>query len=208
MLSFPLFMQYAYGCFIICNTILQLTILGEKDSTTIIGLCGYSGIVFAQMSAYHWLGNEIICQSDKITESCSLSKWYNLNVKCQKYLIVLMERAKRQLTISLYGLVFVSLASLAVGDRDSSTMIGLCGYSGIVLAQMSAYHWLGNEIIFKSDRIIEACFLSEWYNLSLKCQRYLITLMERAKRPLCISLYDLVFVSFASLGVFRTQPSP
>ncbi|GJQ66193.1 Or85e [Trypoxylus dichotomus] len=124
LLAFPLIIQYAYGSFILC-IILQLTILGEKDATTVMGLCGYASIIFAQMSAYHWLGNEIIYKSDKIIEAVFLSKWYNFNLKCQKYLVILMERAKRTLAISLYKLVFVSLASLAAVVRGSYSVFAL-----------------------------------------------------------------------------------
>nr|QBB72958.1 odorant receptor [Protaetia brevitarsis] len=113
-LSLPLLFQYASGCFIICNTIIQITILNERDSRTIIGMCGYSGIVFAQMSFYHWLGNEIIFKSDKIIEASYTSNWYELDIRSRKCILLLMERAKRTTAIKLYDLVFVSLESLGV----------------------------------------------------------------------------------------------
>ncbi|GJQ66194.1 hypothetical protein Trydic_g4253 [Trypoxylus dichotomus] len=125
LLSLPLLIQYVSGCFIICNTILQITILGERDSRTIIGLCGYSGIVFAQMSFYHWLGNEVIFKSNKIIESCFLSKWYKLDLKSQKHVLILMERAKKPLSITLYNLVFVSLESLGVVARWAYSLFAL-----------------------------------------------------------------------------------
>ncbi|GJQ66185.1 hypothetical protein Trydic_g4245 [Trypoxylus dichotomus] len=99
--------------------------LGERDAATVMGLCVYSSVVFVQMSSYHWLGNEVIYKSDKIIEAVFLSKWYNFNLRCQKYLIILMERAKRTLTISLYKLVFVSLASLGAVVRGSYSVFAL-----------------------------------------------------------------------------------
>ncbi|GJQ66208.1 hypothetical protein Trydic_g4266 [Trypoxylus dichotomus] len=89
----------------------------------------------------------------------------------------------------------------AESKRDSTNIIGLCGYSAIVFAQMSVYHWLGNEIIYKSNKITEACYLSNWYELDVTSQKSIILLMERAKRPLAVTLYKLVVVSLTSLGV-------
>lgn len=93
---------------------------------------GYCSVTFAQMTAYHWLANEItfmvwfhkkcpilyctqrftFLQSNKITESCYLSKWYKADLLSQKTLTVLMERAKRPLIMELNGFVHISLDSL------------------------------------------------------------------------------------------------
>ncbi|GJQ66211.1 hypothetical protein Trydic_g4269 [Trypoxylus dichotomus] len=131
LVSFPLFVQYTCGCFILCNTILQLTILTravcmlieihlfkrEPGSMNAISMCGNAGITFAQMAAYHWMGNEIVFKSEKIIESSYVSKWYQLDVRSQKILLMLMERAKRPLTVKLYQFVFISLDSLGVMVR-------------------------------------------------------------------------------------------
>ncbi|KAK9731036.1 7tm Odorant receptor [Popillia japonica] len=63
--------------------------------------------------------------SGKIVESCYLSNWYELNLKSQKFLIILMERAKRPLAMHLYKLVFLSLESLAVIVQWSYSLFAL-----------------------------------------------------------------------------------
>lgn len=56
-------------------------------------------------------------------------------------------------------------------------------------------------LFFQSDKIMEACYLSQWYKLEKRSGRSLLLLMERAKRPLVIQLYNIVFISLESLAV-------
>ncbi|KAK9681289.1 7tm Odorant receptor [Popillia japonica] len=92
----------------------------------------------------------------------------------------------------------------------TADMIGLISYSSATFSQLVLYHWLGNEIMFKSTKIIESCYLSEWYQLSKTSQKSLMLLMERAKRPLVIELakrplvielYSLIYISLDTLAV-------
>lgn len=60
-----------------------------------------------------------------------------------------------------------------------------------------------NLILLQSTKIIESCYLSEWYQLSKTSQKSLMLLMERAKRPLVIELYSLIYISLDTLAVVR-----
>ncbi|KAK9731034.1 7tm Odorant receptor [Popillia japonica] len=114
LLSLPLFIQYCCGCLIVCNTILQLTFSNNIDTTDGVNLITYSAATLSQLVLYHWMGNEIMFKSNKIIESCYLSQWYQLNPYCQKFILMLMESAKRPLVIEVYSLVHISVDSLAV----------------------------------------------------------------------------------------------
>ncbi|GJQ66210.1 hypothetical protein Trydic_g4268 [Trypoxylus dichotomus] len=310
----------------------------EPGSMNSLSICIYAGIVFAQMATYHWVGNEILIKSEKIIESSYVSKWYQLDVKAQKILLLLMERAKRPLIVKLYFIVsltayiligsflpllvdislsipapfdtgkydiiykvahffatgylafntlgldmlFLTLLSICVAQLNilqerlskvledarkeckSNTKLTLevhsilrdivilhetinrfalkisvllsfplfiqytCGcfilcntvlqltvlrepgsmtslsmgvHAGVTFAQMAGYHWIGNEVIFKSEKIIESSYISKWYQLDLKEQKILLLLMERAKRPLIVKVYKFIFISLDSLGV-------
>ncbi|GJQ66199.1 hypothetical protein Trydic_g4258 [Trypoxylus dichotomus] len=124
-LSFPLLTQYVCGSFVICYSVVQLTLMEQENTASVIKIMVYAGITFFQMAAYHWLGNEITYKSNKIIESVYLSQWYQISKKSQKTLILLMERAKRPLTIQLYKLVIVSLDSLGVIIRWSYSIFAL-----------------------------------------------------------------------------------
>ncbi|GJQ66197.1 hypothetical protein Trydic_g4256 [Trypoxylus dichotomus] len=52
------------------------------------------------------------CLSDEITTSCYFSSWYKLSISSRKSLLLIMERAKRPLTIRLYNYVLLDLDSL------------------------------------------------------------------------------------------------
>ncbi|KAK9718502.1 7tm Odorant receptor [Popillia japonica] len=107
--------------------------------------------------------------------------------------------------INRISATWTSLILPILENTNFVKIIGLCGYSSTIFAQMTAYHWLANEIIFKSEKIIESCYLSSWYKLDVRSQKYLLLLTERAKRPLIITVYKIVFISLASLGVVRKQ---
>ncbi|KAK9703328.1 7tm Odorant receptor [Popillia japonica] len=124
-LALPLFIQYTCGCFIICNAILQLTIMKGKTTIDTVTIITYTCVTFSQLAAYHWLGNEVMYKSNNVIEACYLSKWYTLDDKSQKCLLLLMERAKRPLLIKSYSIVYISLESLAVIVRWSYSLFAL-----------------------------------------------------------------------------------
>ncbi|KAJ8943735.1 hypothetical protein NQ318_007183 [Aromia moschata] len=54
----------------------------------------------------------------------------------------------------------------------------------------------------QSDSIVNAIYMSEWYNYDNKSKKALITLMERAKRPMVVTagkLLDLSLVTFTTI---------
>ncbi|GJQ66182.1 hypothetical protein Trydic_g4242 [Trypoxylus dichotomus] len=99
--------------------------MGIQGTIDIIILAAYVAVTFSQMTIYHWLGNEVIFKSNKITESCYLSKWYKMEKTSKTSLLVLMERAKRPLAIKVYNLISISLESLAVIVRWSYSLFAL-----------------------------------------------------------------------------------
>ncbi|KAK9703353.1 7tm Odorant receptor [Popillia japonica] len=200
-LSLPLFVQYSCGCFIICNAILQLAIVENSNTTNTISILMYTCVNFSQLAAYHWLGNEIMYKSNKVGEACYRSKWYLLDRRSQKCILLLMERAKKPLIIQLYTIVYISLESLTVHGKTTADTLTIVAYTCVTFSQLAAYHWLGNEIMHKSNNVIEACYLSKWYRLDGKSQKGILLLMERAKRPLIIKSYTIIYISLESLAI-------
>ncbi|KAK9709414.1 7tm Odorant receptor [Popillia japonica] len=84
---------------------------------------------------------------------------------------------------------------------NTTDVISLIAYSAATFSQLVLYHWIGNEIMYKSNKIIESCYLSQWYQLSVYSQKFMLLLMERAKRPLVVEVYSLVHISVDSLAV-------
>ncbi|GJQ66196.1 hypothetical protein Trydic_g4255 [Trypoxylus dichotomus] len=125
LLAFPLFVQYISGCFAICNTIVRITILRDSDVTALIGLGSYTCLIFAQMAIYHWLANEIIFNSVEVSESCYISTWYEMDIRHQRSLLLVMQRSQRPLMIQLYGFIDISLQSFGVVIRWSYSLFAL-----------------------------------------------------------------------------------
>ncbi|KAK9730325.1 7tm Odorant receptor [Popillia japonica] len=123
--SFPLSLQYFCGCFLICSIILQLTILDQTDTFSLLSIISIATIIFSQLACYHWLGNEIALKSSNIIEACYLSNWYNLNHESQMTLLLLMENAKQPLPVQLYKIIHISLESLGVIFRWSYSLFAL-----------------------------------------------------------------------------------
>ncbi|KAK9718568.1 7tm Odorant receptor [Popillia japonica] len=124
MISFPLLIQYLFGCFLICYTMVQLTFT-NKGIVNMMSICGYACVMFFELLAYHWIGHEIMDKSVKIIESSYLSVWYELDKKSKKTLMLLMERAKRPLLIQPYKFVVITLDSLGVIVRWSYSLFAL-----------------------------------------------------------------------------------
>ncbi|KAK9703329.1 7tm Odorant receptor [Popillia japonica] len=55
--------------------------------------------------------------------------------------------------------------------------------------------------MYLSNKVIDACYLSKWYTLDRRSQKIIVLLMERARKPLIIKLYTIVYISLESLTV-------
>nr|AWT23255.1 OR1 [Hycleus cichorii]AWT23256.1 OR6 [Hycleus cichorii] len=81
-------------------------------SVQFINLLFYFTAMLVQLWMYCWFGNEIILKSIQVGDACYNSKWYELDSKLIKnYVFLIMERCKRPIAISVYGLATLSLTS-------------------------------------------------------------------------------------------------
>ncbi|XP_066245772.1 odorant receptor 94a-like [Euwallacea similis] len=75
-------------------------------------------------------------------------------------------------------------------------------YLTAMLCQLGLYCWYGNEIIFESYGIGNACYESDWTNCGPQAKRMLFIIMEGSKRPLRMragKFSDLSLASFTSV---------
>ncbi|KAK9731035.1 7tm Odorant receptor [Popillia japonica] len=148
----------------------------NTDTISILTVVTYAGVTFFQLSAYHYLGNEITYQDTSVVSIISICGYASVTF-------------------------FQLLAAHIFQDTSVVSIISICGYASVTFFQLLAYHWIGHEIMEKSVKIIESSYLSMWYELDQKSKKTLILLTERAKRPLLIQPYKFVFISLDSLGV-------
>ncbi|KAF2904110.1 hypothetical protein ILUMI_02063, partial [Ignelater luminosus] len=110
-------------------------------------------------------------------------------------------------TIALFG-QFVTSAMITCNTifnliliPISTQQIMLADYFVGILVQLFIYCWYGNEIIVKSLKIKDACYMSQWYAIDTKVCKYLFIMMERSKRPLritAIKISTLSLIAFAA----------
>lgn len=70
-------------------------------------------------------------------------------------------------------------------------------FMGCIAFESFSYTYYGNRILTTTDSITNAVYFSPWYVMPLKYRRYLITLMERAKRRSIITAGKLFEMNLA-----------
>ncbi|KAK9739727.1 7tm Odorant receptor [Popillia japonica] len=68
-----------------------------------------------------------------------------------------------------------------------------------VLTQLSFYHWFGNQIIEKSNKIGESLYMSKWDQCDAENRKIITIILERSKQPLALTVYKFTNVSLVSL---------
>ncbi|KAF2894897.1 hypothetical protein ILUMI_11275, partial [Ignelater luminosus] len=68
-----------------------------------------------------------------------------------------------------------------------------------VVIELTNFCIPGNEIILQSEKIRDACYMSEWTNCGPSVRRTLFIIMERSKRPLRLTAAKFVVLSLSSL---------
>ncbi|KAF2896167.1 hypothetical protein ILUMI_10008, partial [Ignelater luminosus] len=82
----------------------------------------------------------------------------------------------------------------------SSQLFMLTNYLIIILVQLFIYCWYGNEIIFKSVQVREACYMTNWELSGNEVRKYLFLIMERSKRPLKITTMKYSVLSLTTFA--------
>uniref|UniRef100_R9PST7 Odorant receptor n=1 Tax=Dendroctonus ponderosae TaxID=77166 RepID=R9PST7_DENPD len=70
-------------------------------------------------------------------------------------------------------------------------------YLFCMMFQLVLYCWYGHMLMEESNRITEACYAINWHEMKIGQQKMLITIMERAKKPIALK----------ALGIFRLNLS-
>lgn len=76
----------------------------------------------------------------------------------------------------------------------------LINYAGAVLFQNYINCYYGNEVIIQSDSIANAAYLSGWQysENNSKLKPYLLILMQRARRPMALTIGKFSYLSLAT----------
>nr|QBB72969.1 odorant receptor [Protaetia brevitarsis] len=84
-----------------------------------------------------------------------------------------------------------------------STQFIRCSWLAVnALLQSFLYHWFGNEIIVRTDKISEACYSSSWYKCNVELRKMLLIVMTASRKPVGVTIYkftELSLVSFVTM---------
>ncbi|KAL1497441.1 hypothetical protein ABEB36_008415 [Hypothenemus hampei] len=116
--SYGIFVQFLCSAVIICLTGFQLLVVSAGNAE-LVRLVIYLLVMTYQLVLYCWYGHILMEKSKEITNACYTGNWHNMSVKEQKMLIMVMERAKRPVSIRAAGIFQLNLSTLMTILRSS-----------------------------------------------------------------------------------------
>ncbi|XP_045473947.1 odorant receptor Or1-like isoform X2 [Harmonia axyridis] len=108
LLSTAVFIQIGGSSVVICMMCYSLTLV-DLYSVTGISFTVYIASMLVQIFVYCFFGNDLIVESNGITEAIYMSDWYTYDSSSKKILILIMERAKKPLVQSAGNVSVLSL---------------------------------------------------------------------------------------------------
>ncbi|XP_063912012.1 odorant receptor Or1-like [Zophobas morio] len=122
--SSVIFSQFAASVFVICFSCLQLSKV-DTFGFTFLQLIMYFSVILAQIYFYCYYGSTLFEESNTITNAVYMGQWYDYEIKSKLSLIILMERSKRPLTVTVGKLLDLSLVTFATILRRSYSLLAV-----------------------------------------------------------------------------------
>ncbi|XP_050311424.1 putative odorant receptor 85d [Anthonomus grandis grandis] len=117
--SYGILVQFLCSAVVICLTGFQMMLVMSFQSVKLGLMAIYFTCMMCQLILYCWHGHMLMEQSRGITQACYSVDWNNMTIKEQKMLILIMERAKKPITIKAAGVFHLNLATLMAILRSS-----------------------------------------------------------------------------------------
>ncbi|KAJ3666941.1 hypothetical protein Zmor_002362 [Zophobas morio] len=102
-------------------------------------------------------------------------------------------------TTSVLCFICVAITTVPLASVDT---IKYTSFFFVVNCQVLFYCYFGTLLYEESDTLVTAIYLSHWYEYPIETQKLLLTLMERSKQPLILSvekLLDLTLDTFTEI---------
>ncbi|KAJ3643972.1 hypothetical protein Zmor_026651 [Zophobas morio] len=122
--SLVLFSQMAGAIFVICFSCLQLSKLNTIDSY--FGqFAMYLIFVLFEVYFYCYYGSALSDESESLRDAIYMGPWYTYDIRTQRSLLTIMERAKIPVTVTVGKLVDLSLATFTIILQRSYSLIAV-----------------------------------------------------------------------------------
>nr|UTN00911.1 odorant receptor [Semanotus bifasciatus] len=118
-----------------------------------------------------------------------------LCIREHQYLIGFVERLDESIKIFMLMEFMISSFQLSLvvyqflqGSADSLQRIAVSFYFITLSSKLFLVYWNAHDIIIESTKISEAVFESEWYNFDPKVKKMLMLVIQRAQKPMGMSI--------------------
>ncbi|XP_056629904.1 odorant receptor Or2-like [Diorhabda sublineata] len=118
MYSTLIFVQCIGSVMVICVLGFQLSVTIPFPSETFFIQSIYLFSMIFQIFCYTWFGQKLMIKSERVTEACYLSKWYEFDFKVKKSLLILMTRCSKAIVLSA-GIFDLTLETFTMILRTS-----------------------------------------------------------------------------------------
>ncbi|KAJ8979417.1 hypothetical protein NQ317_002197 [Molorchus minor] len=131
--------------------------------------------------------------------------WFNSALDC--LLVIMMVLSKAQFEVLKYRLINITRCVNKLDHRLVERRLRKCvfHYADVVRSVsridifISMYCWYGHDLMESSNKITEACYMSDWNNCSLKVKKSLIIMMERAKVMVTVKAGNIFTLNLPTL---------
>ncbi|XP_049821495.1 odorant receptor 94a-like [Aethina tumida] len=119
-----IFVQFASSMCVICVTGFQLVAIPLSTSKFVMYV-NYLMCMLCQVIMYCWYGHFLIGSSTNIIEACYMSDWLNCSHDIRKSLILMMERAKKPVSMRALNFFTLSLPTLITVLKSSYSYLAV-----------------------------------------------------------------------------------
>ncbi|XP_063912014.1 odorant receptor 94a-like [Zophobas morio] len=114
--SLVVFSELAAAIFVICFSCLQLSKLDSIDSY--FGqFVMYLNVVLVEVYFYCYYGSRLSVESDSLRDAIYMGPWYTCDIRTQRTLLIIMERAKIPVIVTAGKLVDLSLVTFTTVSK-------------------------------------------------------------------------------------------
>nr|QLI62072.1 odorant receptor 29 [Streltzoviella insularis] len=115
--GFPVFFQFLTSAIIICETAFRIT--DSTETTELITMMFYFMCVNTELLMYCYYGDLLKRKSERVVEMAYCCNWENADVRMQRALLLLMQRAQRTLVLRAGNMFELSMMTFSAILRTS-----------------------------------------------------------------------------------------
>nr|QNH68061.1 odorant receptor 37 [Apriona germarii] len=109
--SIGIFCQMGCSVLVVIISVLRAVVMPIKSVEFLI-MAAFCLSMICEIALYCCYGQKILDASNKITESCYMSKWYQCDLEVQKYLSMVMNRGNKSVIMKAIGVFPLTLETL------------------------------------------------------------------------------------------------